>query len=399
MPMTRALACTVLFINVMLAPSLMRRESAAAEGPGHSQVKVLTTPDGGIQPQAVIDARGTVHLVFYVGDPAGGNLYYARLLPGESGFSRAMRVNAQDGSAIAMGTIRGAQLAVGKNGRIHVAWNGSGRGKIVNPSGGSPMLYSRLNDAGVAFEAERNLMTCTTALDGGGTVAADGAGRVFVAWHGRTSGAPAGEDARRFFITRSEDEGQTFATERAAIDRATGACGCCGSRAFVDRSGDVWALYRAATGGIKRDMILLESSDHGTRFVDRVLHPWEINLCPMSSEAFAEGPAGIVAGWESEGKVFFLRIDPDPLRFTPPTAPRGRPAGQKHPALAVNQIGETILVWAEGTGWARDGALAWQVFDAQNNPTGEKGRISLGIPVWSLATVVATPDGGFLIIH
>ncbi len=383
-----------------IAPSVFSlSESALAEGSNRSRVRVLTTPDGGIQPQAAIDARGAVHLVYFKGAPSGGDLFYGRLKPGDASFSKPLRINSQDGSAIAIGTIRGAQLAVGSNGQVHVAWNGSGRGETANPNGGSPMLYSRLDYAGAAFEAERNLMTHTTGLDGGGTIAADGEGRVFVAWHGRAKDAPEGEDARQFFISTSNDEGRTFSPERPAVDRGTGACGCCGSRAFVDRRGNVWALYRAATGGIKRDMMLLVSKDHGTHFEEKLRHPWSINMCPMSSEAFAEGPSGVVTGWETEGRVFFSKISPETLESTTPVAPIGRSAGQKHPALAVNNLGETILVWAEGTGWARDGALAWQVFDAQAKPTAEKGRVSQGIPVWSLATVVATADGGFLIVH
>ena len=45
------------------------------------------------------------------------------------------------------------------------------------------MLYSRLNDPGTAFEPQRNLLHETGGLDGGGTLAADGAGNVWVAWH------------------------------------------------------------------------------------------------------------------------------------------------------------------------------------------------------------------------
>jgi hypothetical protein len=58
-----------------------------------------------------------------------------------------------------------------------------------------------------------------------------------------------------------------------------------------------------------------------------------------------------------------------------------------------------ILAWTEGTGWERGGALAWQVFDASGQPTQEKGRVEGAIPTWSMATVVARPDGGFTIIH
>jgi hypothetical protein len=45
------------------------------------------------------------------------------------------------------------------------------------------MFYSRLTDDHTAFEPERNLMTHTFGLDGGGTLAADAAGQVYVAGH------------------------------------------------------------------------------------------------------------------------------------------------------------------------------------------------------------------------
>src|SRR5262249_5861567 len=153
----------------------------ADEGRNPPDVKVLEVPDGGIQPQAAIDDRGVIHLVFFKGDPAGGDLFSARLAPGGEQFSSPVRVNSQPGSAIAIGTIRGGQIAVGRGGRIHVAWNGSNGARPRNPAGGSPMLYTRSDPEGKAFEPQRNLMQHTSALDGGGTIAADRTGNVYVA--------------------------------------------------------------------------------------------------------------------------------------------------------------------------------------------------------------------------
>jgi hypothetical protein len=67
--------------------------------------------------------------------------------------------------------------------------------------------------------------------------------------------------------------------------------------------------------------------------------------------------------------------------------------------VAGNARGETILVWAEGTGWQKGGSLVWQVFDRSGRATEQKGRIEAGVPVWGLATVVAGPDEGFTIIR
>ena len=53
-----------------------------------------------------------------------GDVFYVHSGDGVR-FSKPMRVNRHPKSAIAMGNIRGAQLAVGKGGRVHVAWMGS----------------------------------------------------------------------------------------------------------------------------------------------------------------------------------------------------------------------------------------------------------------------------------
>ena len=118
------------------------------------------------------------------------------------------------------------------------------------------MLYARLNDQGTAFEPQRNLMHASHILDGGGAVAADQAGNVYVTWHALEKGELRGEENRQVWLARSGDDWRTFAPEIRANDRPTGACGCCGMRAFAP-AGQAFLLYRAATKGTQRDMILL----------------------------------------------------------------------------------------------------------------------------------------------
>ena len=86
---------------------------------------------------------------------------------------------------------------------------------------------------------------------------------------------------------------------------------------------------------------------------------------------------------------------PQPLSPIPATGVAGK---RKHPVLAANTNGETLLVWTEGMGWKKCGTLAWQLYDAQGKPIGERGEAA-GIPAWSLAAVVAEKDGGFTIIY
>jgi hypothetical protein len=363
-----------------------------------ADVTVVKTPERGIQPQAVMDARGNLHLLYFQGDPKAGNLFYVRREAGKSAFSRPLKVNSQDGSAIAVGSIRGGHLALGKNGRVHVSWNGSMKAEPKNPIMGTPMLYSRLNDAGAAFEPQRNLMTKSAILDGGGSLAADSAGHVYVGWHGLDAKLVKGEGNRKLWVSVSGDEGQTFAPEKPAWDEPTGACGCCGIRGFADSKGDAYFLYRAASEKINRGMYLLRSIDHGKSFAGMRLDHWQITSCPMSTEAFAEGPSGIVAAWDNEGQIFFVNMQAGKLAGAPVPLPGGA-GDRQHPALAVNKDGAMILVWTEGAGWNRGGALAWQVYDKAGHPTALAGRRAGAVPVWGLPSVVAEKDGNFTIFH
>ncbi|HMJ91059.1 MAG TPA: hypothetical protein VK530_14650, partial [Candidatus Acidoferrum sp.] len=223
------------------------------------KVTAMRAPEGGIQPQAAVDSRGVVHLIYFKGDAAGGDVFYVRRLPGEGDFSKPIRVNSQTGSVIAAGTIRGAQLALGKNNRVHVVWNG-GKGAtkaIVAGKEVTPLLYTRLNDSGVAFEPERNVITMVAGLDGGSAVAADRVGNVYVFWHGSAPDNEEKEAGRAVFVARSTDEGATFAPEQPVLKQRTGACACCGMKAMADAGGAVYLLYRAATGNTERGETLL----------------------------------------------------------------------------------------------------------------------------------------------
>src|SRR5205823_3093564 len=202
--------------------------------------------------------------------------------PGHGEFVPPVRVNSEPGTAVAVGTIRGAQLALGRNGRVHVAWNGTLKARPANPNGGAPMLYARSDESRTAFEPQRNLMRQTTALDGGGTVASDGQGHVYVSWHGQVPGQ-SGEASRRLFVAESADDGATFEPERPALDRMTGACACCGTRALATPDGSVYVLFRSADRGADRDIMLLSSRDHGRHFVAVRADAWQTNMCPMSS--------------------------------------------------------------------------------------------------------------------
>jgi hypothetical protein len=358
-------------------------------------VMVLRTPDGGIQPQAVTEVSGTTHLIYYSGKPEAGDVFYVRF-ERDGKQSAPIQVNQKRGAVIATGTIRGAQLAVGRNGRVHVVWNGNAKTLGIDHKD-APLFYTRLNDTGTAFEPERNVITFAYGLDGGSSVAADAAGNVFVVWHGRAPDAPPGEQGRAVFLAQSADDGKTFARERSVSPATSGVCPCCGLKAFAAPGGAVAVLYRLAQGAMVRDMSLLLSRDGGARFEPVTRDAWKVGTCPMSSASLGAGPTGLLAAWETAGQVHGARLDAAmaevKTRFTP--AGSGK---RKHPVIVANQRGETLLVWAEGTGWQKGGSVAWQVFDADGQPLAEQGRRD-GVPMWSLATACVNPDGTFVVIY
>lgn len=318
---------------------------------GQTGVRILRVPHAGIQPQTAVDDRGALHVLYYAGDAHAGDIFYVRSTDRGASFSSPVRVNSEPGSAIAAGTIRGAQLALGKNRRVHVVWNGSGSAQPkgpINPDAGkpgSPMLYTRLDGTSRGFEPQRGVMQHSFGLDGGGSIAADRDGNVYVLWHGigltEAKGSGNGEARRRVFVTRSENDGDTFATERAAWSLRTGACGCCGMKAHADRQGNLWALYRSATESVHRDIYLLNSENHGDSFEGRLLHKWEINACPMSSMDIADNGGRVVAAWETGGQIYWTRLDGGNHTLL---APEGEPKGRKHPRVAINRSGEVLLV-------------------------------------------------------
>jgi hypothetical protein len=360
-----------------------------------ADITLTRVPNGGLQPQAALGTDGTTHLVYFHGEPNAGDLFYVRRPPGATEFSQPIRVNSQPGAAIAVGTIRGAQLALGKNDRVHVAWNGSGK---ATRHAGAPMLYTRLNADGTSFEPQRDLMTFTSVLDGGGSVAADRQGNVYVAWHGQADDETHDESARAVFVAVSTDEGKTFARERQANTEPTGACGCCGMKAYAHSDGSLYLLYREARRSVERGATILASHDQAATFASIHTHPWTISACPMSSAWLGPGRNNLLAAWETAGRVWFAGIDPGSDAVDKPLSPRPGTGVQKHPVVVSNNKGKTLLVWTEGTGWLKGGDLAWQLFDAAGHQTGTAGRRD-GVSTWSLVTALAHPDGRFEIIY
>ena len=352
-----------------------------------SELIAVRAPNDGLQPQAAIAGDGTVHLIYFAGPDNAGNVFYVRRAAGETAFSAPIRVNGIPGSAVALGSIRGARLALGRNGWIHVAWNGSAAASPKGPGNAVPMLYARKSATATAFEAQRCPMTWAVGLDGGGSVAADTTGRVYVTWHGGK--ANVAEPGRQVVIAASRNDGETFAEEAPAIAEPTGACGCCAMQAGTNGQGGLALLYRSANG-MQRDMLLAWAERKGDAFRLATVSPWKVSSCPMSTSAIAPAKNGLLIAWEDAAGVSWARVVGG--KVSDPITVAGK--GAKHPALAEAADGSIAVVWTEGTGWAKGGSLQWQLYDPQGKPVGALGRKS-GVPPWSIPTVIAEPSGKF----
>ena len=370
-------------------------------------VATIEVPHGGIQPQAVVDGDGAIHIVYFKGEGTAGDLFYTISRDNGATFSDPLTVNSHPQSAVAAGAIRGAQLALGKSGTVHVAWNGSSKSKprgtlnpeqpADSPHNGTPMLYANLQSGAQSFSEQRNLMRHTFALDGGGTLAADDNGNVLVAWHGKAAGSLDGEAGRQVYVARSSDSGANFAPEEVAFEGAMGACACCGMKLFADSRGGFQGLFRSAEDMVHRDVFLFSTASANAPFETRRLDPWEIGACPMTSMSFVEGTEGIVAAWETDGQIRYGSIGSGADGSITTASKTAGPAKHKYPSLATNADGFTLISWVATEGWKQPGQFHSTLLNPQGEPVEHQSAPQL--PVWSFGAAITLADGNFAVIR
>jgi hypothetical protein len=198
-------------------------------------------------------------------------------------------------------------------------------------------------------------------------------------------------------MTVSNDDGKTFEPERMIWDQPTGACGCCSLNVFADGTGRVYVLFRSAQDVVHRDMYLLESTDHGATFRGSEISKWNVGYCVMSSEAFASGPSGTFAAWETEKQVHFGAINAGTVTAKDSIVSNAG-TNEKYPSLAINSEGLLLVSWTEGMGWKRGGSARWQLFDKTGRRIGESGDAD-GVPAWSLVAAYPRRNGDFVVMH
>ncbi|HRI15366.1 MAG TPA: sialidase family protein [Verrucomicrobiota bacterium] len=359
------------------------------------EVRLERVPEQGLQPAAVTDARGRVHLIYLAGDPKSADIHYTTRSQPTLPWSKPIVVNSQPGSAIAIGTVRGPRLALGENGRALVVWNGSSMAE-AKADESAPLLFSRLSDDGASFETQRNLLGGTTRhLDGGAAVASNQKGLVWAVWHGAPKTPPPegdSETARGVYLAASSDDGKTFSEPRRIDTPHLGVCACCGLEAGFHGPQHASILYRSAENGNERGMVWLRSHDDGRSFSSQRLDRWNLSECPMTTTRFV--PGAPFAVWSRQGTIQLGHLGENPSPRV--TAVSGLGQRANHPVAVQSTDGQMLVVWTEGTGWQRGGTLAWKVTKAGSAAEGRIKHVP-GVPIWGLPAAAQESDGGFTI--
>src|SRR5438552_781501 len=117
-------------------------EAASGGEATSGRVRVLKAPDGGIQPQAAIDAKGTVHLVYFRGEP-GRRMWVARSTDDGANFAAEEPAFEKETGACAC---CGTRALADRRGRLYVLY----RAATENVGRDMYLLISR--DRGARFE-------------------------------------------------------------------------------------------------------------------------------------------------------------------------------------------------------------------------------------------------------
>ncbi len=366
---------------------------------GDLAVTFEKTPHGGIQPQAIVDATGRVHLLYYKGQPREGDLFYVTRATGQKGFPTPLKVNSIGGSACCIGSVFRTRMALGPDGIVHVLWNGSfgfvkkqweKKGNQRTPEEFTYLFYARLADDRESFKTQVNLNRNTYGLDGNGSIAVDRNGTVHVFWHANVEGRP----DRMAFTVRSTNNGRSFSTESRITREPLGACECCTMEAFSSTRGGLYVAYRTAKE-TSRNVVVFSFDKRSGRFTEVQRHRWNIVACPASTFAFAEDDRRVYAAWENESHVYVN----DVLSKAVPNKVSVGSKNAKYPSLAINDQGDRLITWSSETDWGKGGFVEYRV----TNRTGAVSSQSYGPghspAAYSFSSACALLTGDFIVFY
>lgn len=376
----------------LLALTLLLASLSLSAQPG---IQVQRVPDEGIHPRLLQDAEGGLHLLYFrkrFANPRArdGDLFYRQFDAASGTWGNPVKVSSE--SFNYADPIYRAGFALDGEGRVHVVWFHTRPGAY---------FYSRSNPERTAFEPQRSLVTDNlTGVDAGADIAANG-NLVAVVW---AAGELSREQERTVYLRLSLDHGVSFSDEIMIGDRSLGACACCGLAVEYGADDQLYVAYRSAVNGIGRHMQLLTldalTSEPANSSYDLLheLRQWELSACPVTSNDITRDEQG--QDWlvyENQSRVALMNISAAGVPFL--VQEPAEPTRQKHPAVAFDNEGNRLVVWAEGISFTRGGILHGALFDSEGRLLQRLPDETLSIPDYSSAAVAALPGGGFLVLY
>ena len=243
-----------------------------------NRVNVIRVPGASKVVNAQRGADGTIHLLF----DAEGGPYYASSQDSGVTFGPPMAV--VDAAAQKSGLeFSGAALAVGKDGRVHVAM-ANNAWKLKLPRHERSLYYASRAPGAKAFSPVRNLNRKPSE---GFSLAADERGSV-------TAGFLSG----KLFVMTSQDSGETFSAS-AELNPVWDPCDCCTTSVAYGPDGRLALLYREETNN-ERDMYVVVWDQRRGTWPSRTRvsgTSWKIAACPMTYFTISRTDTGYVAAW------------------------------------------------------------------------------------------------------
>ena len=368
-----------------------------------SEIVFQRVPDEGIQPVLVTDQEGDVHLLYFKEQDettSQGHFYYRRFIERDDSWTEAIQVSTNP--YFRPHLIARASMAVDYNRQIHVTWHQDRPVEQFPTPNGSDYLpdyfYTRSLEKNSAFEPERSFIREFITGAETGAVLAVHDDMVTLIWHGSEPDREEIESEGSVYRIVSLDNGITFGREQLIGDQSLGACGCCGLSAAYDRLGNLQVAYRTAVDNEGRHMQLLEVNS-GKASMTTLIHSWQLEACPVSTNNLTKDKAGnnhLV--FETKGLIYQADLgtdNPNPRQIQNPLSKQL----QKHPAIAINDKGDKLIVWNEGNGVNGGGSLRWQVFNPADEPVSRDDKEEREVAEHSAAAVTTLRDGTFLVLY
>lgn len=299
--------------------------------------------------KAQLGADGAIHLL--ANSESG-----PRYLKSEDGgltFSTPMAIVDMTGQRRGL-RFDGSDLAVGGDGRVHVAMSNNGW-QLKVPKEESGFFYASLAPGAKAFSSLRNLNHKPSE---GFSLAAGEGGAVTASF---LSG--------KLYTMVSRDGGETFSSYEE-LNPAWDPCNCCTTSTTYGQDGRLALLYREKTND-ERDMYLAlwDQSGGGKLSRTRISSTlWKIAACPMTYFTIVPSRKGYVAAWPTRGHVYFARLDKEGALLSPGEIKTPGMNGMRSELLALGAADGTTLI-----AWKNNDTLGWQLYDGKGDPQGKTG--------------------------